>query len=450
MEASARIPTHLPMDLIYFSTSVWRAVDQKSGKSYAVKMINKEQADSQPNYNIKKEVLIHESLSHPHIIKLVEARRDEKHYYLVMEWGSGGELFEKIEPDVGFPIDIAHMYFKQLMLVLKYLGEEGVAHRDIKPENMLVDASGNLKITDFGLATVFKQHGQRRILHTPCGTAMYMAPEVLAARTGYEGDKADMWSAAVVLFVMVAGCHPWEEPTIRCGHYDCFLKSRCHSYSPWNKFDPELKDLLLSILKHNPEERLDIDGVLAHPWMLRPNPLINEDGSCKDPKRLAELLEASHAASNYSPVLTDDDDRLSSALTQIEMSAIFSQAAHTKALLGFSQPVTSMTVNEADQVLHIQRLARFYTRAPMEAVLERLQKQLNTMLVQHKAPSGSNQIIFATVDRRKGPLTGEITVHRLSDELNLVLFTKAKGDAIEFKRFFKFVISDLKDLIVQH
>lgn len=316
---------------------------------------------------------------------------------------------------------------------------------------MLVDANGNLKITDFGLATVFKQNGQRRKLQTSCGTAMYMAPEVLEG-SGYEGDQVDLWSAAVVLFVMLAGCHPWEEATTRCGHYDCFLKSRCHSYSPWNRFDPDLKALLTGLLKHNPSERLTLDQALKHKWTRRSNPLFDSKNMCADPRRLVELLNESHAMTHY----RDGEEESMPALTQLEISAIFSQAAHMRALVGFSQPVTSLSTTaltssplETDQILHIQRLARFYSRATADNIIGRMARQLNTMLVQHKIPPESNRIVFATVDRRKGPLTGEINIHQLSQDLCLVLFTKAKGDSLEFKRFFKFVIQDLKDIIVQ-
>lgn len=102
--------------LIFFS--VWKAVDKRTGKQVAIKAISRTQAESCPNYNIKKEVLIHENLKHPNIIKLIEARKDSEYYYLVIEWALGGELFEKIEPDVGFPEDVAHMYFFQLLSVL--------------------------------------------------------------------------------------------------------------------------------------------------------------------------------------------------------------------------------------------------------------------------------------------------------------------------------------------
>lgn len=115
-----------------FGFSVWKAECQKDKKQVAIKVICREQTENCPNYNVKKEVLIHQSLNHPNIIRLIEARKDADNYYLAMEWAFGGELFEKIgtllerifrirlvvEPDVGFPEEVAHMYFYQLLSIL--------------------------------------------------------------------------------------------------------------------------------------------------------------------------------------------------------------------------------------------------------------------------------------------------------------------------------------------
>ena len=251
-------------------------------------------------------------------------------------------------------------------------------------------------MTDFGLATVFKQHGQRRHLETPCGTAMYMAPEILSGE-GYEGDQADLWSAAVVLFVMTAGCHPWEEPTSRCGHYDCFVKSRCHSYAPWNRFSADLKSLLTTMLRPNPKDRPSIDQIFKHPWVNRPNQFMGSDGKCCCPQKLAEALEDNHAPEiQMDPSILNED--MIPALTQLEISALFSQAAHFKPLNCFSQPVPmagsgrSESSPSSEQLLHLQRLARFYTKNSFEEVMERLAVHLDSMLVQYKIGQNSNRV----------------------------------------------------------
>lgn len=97
----------------------------------------------------------------------------------------------------------AQKYFKQLLYGIEYLHEKGVAHRDIKPENLLLDRNDNLKISDFGMATVFRLRGIERTLDKRCGTLPYLAPEVL--EKPYHARPADIWSCGIVLVAMLAG-----------------------------------------------------------------------------------------------------------------------------------------------------------------------------------------------------------------------------------------------------
>lgn len=106
-------------------------------------------------------------------------------------------------------------------------------------DRLMIPKLGNLKLSDFGLATLFMRNGLRRTLSTRCGTAMYMAPEVI--RGVYQGDAADLWSCAVVLFVMLLGCHPWEEASECCEHYKTFCISRRHTYAPWDRLGAAVK-----------------------------------------------------------------------------------------------------------------------------------------------------------------------------------------------------------------
>lgn len=112
-------------------------------------------------------------------------------------------FFFLLEPDVGMPNWEAQKYFRQLLQGLEYLHDKGVAHRDIKPENLLLDHNSNLKITDFGMATVFRYRGQERLLDKRCGTLPYLAPEVL--ERSYHARPADIWSCGIVLVALLAG-----------------------------------------------------------------------------------------------------------------------------------------------------------------------------------------------------------------------------------------------------
>ena len=138
------------------------AVHKPSGEYVAIKIARKIHGPEGTVYmnSLLKEVKIHSSLQHKNIVQLHETCEDSQHVFLIMEYAAGGELFDRIAPDVGLQEDLAHLYFRQLISGMEYLHQNGVAHRDLKPENLLLDSNGNLKIVDFGLATVFRYKGE--------------------------------------------------------------------------------------------------------------------------------------------------------------------------------------------------------------------------------------------------------------------------------------------------
>lgn len=107
------------------------------------------------------------------------------------------------EPDIGMPAWEAQKYIRQLMSAVEYLHSKGVAHRDLKPENLLLDENDNLKVSDFGLATIYRLQGKERCLERRCGTLPYVAPEVLTRP--YHAEAADIWSCGIILVALLAG-----------------------------------------------------------------------------------------------------------------------------------------------------------------------------------------------------------------------------------------------------
>lgn len=201
-----------------------------------------------------------------------------------MELAEGGDLFDKVEADVGVTEDIAHFYFTQLISAVGYMHSKGIAHRDLKPENVLLSENGDLKLADFGLAALFKKDGKTRLCNSICGSPPYIAPEVVNGRKskradvldeGYQANVCDIWSCGVVLFVLLVGNTPWDEPTMNSWEFKEYVDTEGRTSDElWQKIPAELNSLLRGILKLDPQQRFTLDEIRTHPWFTRYNPFI--------------------------------------------------------------------------------------------------------------------------------------------------------------------------------
>lgn len=156
----------------------------ETGQSVAIKVIDKEKILRGGLMDqIKREISIMRLVKHPNVVQLYEVMASKSRIYFAMEYVRGGELFNKVAKG-RLKEDAARKYFQQLMAAVDYCHSRGVYHRDLKPENLLLDESGNLKVSDFGLSALFESKRQDGLLHTTCGTPAYVAPEVIMKR-GY-------------------------------------------------------------------------------------------------------------------------------------------------------------------------------------------------------------------------------------------------------------------------
>lgn len=235
-----------------------------------------------------KEYMLHKHCSpHPNVVKFIAHGEDPNYYWIAMEFCAGGDLFDKIEPDYGVDTDVAHMYFRQLLNGVSFLHSKGVAHRDIKPENIFLSEDGNLKIGDFGFATLFRRpsDGSRRQCNSVCGSPPYVAPEVL--KGVYDADRADIWSCGIVLYVLLRGNTPWCEPVPA----DVDFRAYAAGEDSFKGMDHEVSSLIKGMLKIDPETRFSMDMIRQHVWVRRRNPLLGVgDDNCKDPIELASRL----------------------------------------------------------------------------------------------------------------------------------------------------------------
>lgn len=232
-------------------------------------MLDKEKIQKQNMGNqIKKEISIMKMVRHKYIVGMKEVLASRTKIFIVLELVTGGELFDKIVSEGKFPEEMARFYFRQLVEGVEYCHSLGVCHRDLKPENLLLDENGNLKISDFGLSALYvgdpegDAASRTELLHTTCGTPNYVAPEVLADR-GYDGKKADVWSSGVILYVLLAGFLPFDEPTIVA----LFSKIQAADFTYPSWFSPLVRELLDRILCADPKHRLTLSELKNHPWM---------------------------------------------------------------------------------------------------------------------------------------------------------------------------------------
>lgn len=174
----------------------------------AIKIINKSKLSENEHF-LMSELECLQKLDHPNIIKFFEVFEDKMYFYLCMEYCSGGELLLKIVDGKTLSEKEAAIIMKKLLSAINHMHSTGVVHRDIKPENILLSdksPDAELKLVDFGLS---KKFSKNEILQTMVGTPLYVSPEVL---TGSYDKACDLWSAGVILYILLVGYHPFNGP----------------------------------------------------------------------------------------------------------------------------------------------------------------------------------------------------------------------------------------------
>jgi len=230
----------------------------------AVKIIDKSKVEDMED--IEREIHIMKTIKHEHVVVMYEVYDEPKKMHLIMELITGGELFDRIVLRTSYTERNAADVMKELASALEHIHAKGVVHRDLKPENILLknrsDDAG-IKVADFGLARVMSK---KDMMMTACGTPGYVAPEVLKNR-GYDSGAVDMWSAGVVLYILLCGFPPFYEDELPA-LFDQIMKGRYDFPSPWwDKISKEAKDLVSKLLTVDPAKRFTASQCLKHPWI---------------------------------------------------------------------------------------------------------------------------------------------------------------------------------------
>ena len=255
-----------------------------TGRVVAIKSFNKSNlnSNSENMKKIKYETNLMKKLNHPNITKILELFEDKEYILIIMEYINGGNLFSFLKKHRKVSEKTAKLLYRQIILGIKYMHQQGIVHRDIKLENILIDLNNNIKICDFGIGRVLSSPEQP--LFDQCGTPMYIAPEILlcSKEKGYKGFPVDIWSSGIVLYILLSGTLPFSfknsSSSLSESNESNLSEDNNNNtelqYSIINKepkeienISKEAEDLLKKILKKNPEKRITCEEILNHPWM---------------------------------------------------------------------------------------------------------------------------------------------------------------------------------------
>uniref|UniRef100_A0A2K6VI24 Protein kinase domain-containing protein n=2 Tax=Onchocerca TaxID=6281 RepID=A0A2K6VI24_ONCVO len=210
---------------------------------------------------LPREIELIRKLQHDNIIKVYEVIKKNPYVCIIQDFTSRGDLLQKIKRKSKIDEREGKIHFRQLIEVMKYLKSVEVVHRDIKCENILLDSCENIKITDFSFARLLKK-GERS--KTFCGSRAYLAPEIIRAQP-YDGYLSDMWSAGIVLYVMITGMMPYNDKDVK-KMLEKQLQHRI-AYRRTTEISIDAKRLIYDILHPIPQKRLTIEGVLRSKWL---------------------------------------------------------------------------------------------------------------------------------------------------------------------------------------
>ncbi|KAL6142453.1 hypothetical protein ACLB2K_060733 [Fragaria x ananassa] len=245
--------------------TILRAFCPISAESVAVKIIEKTLlTDDTDRACVEKEPKIMTLLPpHPNILKLHNVIETEDSMALVLELCEPETLHDRIA-NQPLPEPEAASLIKQLLGAVDHCHRVGVVHRDLKPENVLFDSRNNMKLADFGSAEWCS--GEGGSMEGVVGTPYYVAPEVLMGRL--YNEKVDVWSAGVMLYIMLGGNPPFYGETAT-EIFEAVLRGNLR-FPPkvFKGVSPVAKDLLRKMMCRDVSRRLSAEEALRHPWIL--------------------------------------------------------------------------------------------------------------------------------------------------------------------------------------
>ncbi|XP_066229235.1 serine/threonine-protein kinase BRSK2 isoform X2 [Saccopteryx leptura] len=226
----------------------------------AIKIVNREKLSESVLMKVEREIAILKLIEHPHVLKLHDVYENKKYLYLVLEHVSGGELFDYLVKKGRLTPKEARKFFRQIISALDFCHSHSICHRDLKPENLLLDEKNNIRIADFGMASL--QVGDS-LLETSCGSPHYACPEVIRGEK-YDGRKADVWSCGVILFALLVGALPFDDDNLR----QLLEKVKRGVFHMPHFIPPDCQSLLRGMIEVDAARRLTLEHIQKHTWYI--------------------------------------------------------------------------------------------------------------------------------------------------------------------------------------
>ncbi|GAN05205.1 pkinase-domain-containing protein [Mucor ambiguus] len=392
----------------------------ETGQEVAIKLIKKEGAGSDTRINkVEREISVLKTLNHPYIVKLYNVVETEKYIGIILEYASGGELFEYILAHRYLKEKDAKRFFAQLISSVQYMHKRKIVHRDLKLENLLLDKNRNIIVTDFGFANQFASAADD-MMATTCGSPCYAAPELVVNAGLYAGSAVDIWSCGVILYAMLCGFLPFDDDP---SNPDSDNINQLYRYIlSTNLMFPshvgvDARDLLAKMLVPDPAKRCSLDYIVKHPWLesyrqflkkdaaqlemealaasrlsimpdMKSNVIVSSSASTSLPRKVtASGAHAASARKTHIPVTTRDrfapvandkylvtNHKLNNAVTEKPLSATPKSppSQKTSSFRHFSIGRSSATTNTVEKPIHATNVVKtskvpnFITRKPIK------------------------------------------------------------------------------------
>uniref|UniRef100_A0AAY3ZTR1 Ribosomal protein S6 kinase n=1 Tax=Denticeps clupeoides TaxID=299321 RepID=A0AAY3ZTR1_9TELE len=288
-----------------------------SGKLYAMKVLKKasivQKAKTAEHTRTERQVLEHIRQS-PFLVTLHYAFQTETKLHLILDYVNGGELFTHLVQRVRFKEQVVALYSGEIALALEHLHQLGIVYRDLKLENILLDSSGHIVLTDFGLS---KEFDEVERAYSICGTIEYMAPEIVEGGVSGHDKAVDWWSLGVLMYELLTGGSPFTVDGSENSHME-IAKRILKKDPPFPKdMSPLAKDIIQRLLVKDPKKRLGSGptgamNVKSHPFYQKIN---------------WEDLAAKKVPAPFKPVIRDELDVSNFAEEFTEMDPTYSPAA---------------------------------------------------------------------------------------------------------------------------